>query len=126
MSRWFIHSLYSRHITKFLASARLTCNPFGQQGPDRLLYLWLLADGHAQSRQWKALHPLMVMRRADSGKHCNRSGLVRHSESCPVSDAHLSATASVSDLKACGARSYRHEVLIAINEAATERALGWT
>jgi hypothetical protein len=47
----------------------------------------------------------------------------------PVSDAHCSASASISTFKACRARLYRqsvHEVLIAIYEAVAERVFGWT
>ena len=89
------------------AFAPLACNSFGQQGPDLLRYLWLVADRHAQ-------------------RQC--SGLVSSSV-VPVTDVQQSASASVSAFKACRARLYRqsvHEVLIAIYEAVTERVLGRT
>ena len=89
------------------AFAPLACNSFGQQGPDLLRYLWLIADRHAQ-RTCSGLVPSSVF---------------------PVSEVHCSASASVSAFKACRARLYRqsvHEVLIAIYEAVTERVLGRT
>jgi hypothetical protein len=89
------------------AFAPLACNSFGQQGPDILWYLWLIADCHAQ-RTCSGLVPSSVF---------------------PVSEAHCSASASVSAFKACRARLYRQlvqEVLIAIYEAVTERVLGRT
>jgi hypothetical protein len=89
------------------AFAPLACNSFGQQGPDLLRYLWLIADRHAQ-RTCSGLVPSSVF---------------------PVPEAHCSASASVSAFKACRARLYRqsvHEVLIAIYEAVTERVLGRT
>jgi hypothetical protein len=131
ISRWFIHTLaincrrilsrgFSRdaetrtkrayktdYHARGLAFAPLACNSFGQQGPDILRYLWLIADRHTQ-RTCSGLLPSSVF---------------------PVSDAHCSAFASVSSFKACRARLYRqlvHEVLIAIYEPVTERALGRT
>ena len=93
MSRWIIH-------LPLVIS-------FGQQGPDLLQYLWLIADRRAQ-RTCSGLVPSSVI---------------------PVTDAHCSASASVSAFKACRARLYRqsvHEVLIAIYKAVTERVLGRT
>jgi hypothetical protein len=63
-------------------------NSFGQQGPDLLRYLWLIADGHA--------HMLGT-----------RGASLVPSSVFPVSDAHCSASASVSAFKACRARLYR-------------------
>jgi hypothetical protein len=86
----------------------LACNSFGQQGPDLLRYLWLMADRHAAQRTCSGLVP---------------------SSAFTASDAHCSASASVSALKACRARLSRQsvpEVLIAIHEAVTERVLGRT
>ena len=90
-----------------LAFAPLACNSFGQQGPDLLRYLWLVADRHAQ-RKCSGLVPSSVI---------------------PVSDVQYSASASVSAFKSCRARLYRQsvqEVLLAIYEAVTERVLGRT
>jgi hypothetical protein len=92
-----------------LALAPLACDSFGQQGPDFLLYLWLIADRHTQ-RTCSGLVPSSVI---------------------PVSDAHCSTSASVSSFKACRALVYRHlvhENLIAVydSEAVTERVLGRT
>ena len=71
-----------------LAIAPLACNSFGQQGPDLLRYLWLIADRHAQ--------------RTCSGLSC---ALISHS-CLRRADAHCSASASVSAFKACRARLY--------------------
>jgi hypothetical protein len=90
-----------------LAFAPLVCYSFGQQGPELTQYLWLITDRHVQQT-------------------C--SGLVP-STVFPVSNAHCSASASLSAFKACRARLYRqlvHEVLIAVYEAVPERVLGRT
>jgi hypothetical protein len=84
----------------------LDFNSFGQQGPDLLQYLWLIAE---------SIQIVMSSRHAQD--------LYPH-QFFPVSDAHGSASASVSAFKACMARLYRqsvHEVLIAIYEAVTKR-----
>jgi hypothetical protein len=72
-----------------------------------IFYLWLIADRHAQ-RTCSGLGPSSVF---------------------PVSHARCSASESVPTFKAFRALLYRqsiHEVLIAIYEAVTERALGRT
>ena len=91
------------------AFAPLACNSFGQQGPDLLRYLWLVADRHAQ-RKCSDILPAL------SSAHT-------------VSAAVFEESVSVSNFKGCRARLFRlsvQEVLIAIYEAVNERVFGRT
>ena len=89
------------------AFAPLACNSFGQQGPDLLRYLWLVADRHAQRK-------------------CSDFLYLSASQDCHDLPRD---TGSGSQFKVCRARLYRQsvqEVLIAIYEAVNERVLGRT